>query len=195
MIDIEAYTDIGVEESTGAIVLGPGPDAPPGFRKYYFRPEDGRHTRFRHHSRSSGGGEGSDGGEIVVSERGRCSGGAMREDDLELPVGEDEDVFEGDGGGFLGEWLSGFHRDRFKVVRDERDAYMNLQVQLNSWFLIVVVVSHIQRIGCQPEKTTLHGGQSRLWSAEQGEENKKKRIAAYPPPPHPPHCSFGKVNK
>ena len=26
---------------------------------------------------------------------------------------------------------------------------------------VVVVVSHIQRIGCQPEKTTLHGGQSR----------------------------------
>ena len=33
-------------------------------------------------------------------------------------------------------------------------------------------VSHIQRIGCQPEKTTLHGGQSRSWSAEQGIENK-----------------------
>ena len=34
--------------------------------------------------------------------------------------------------------------------------------------VVVVVVSHIQRIGCQPEKTTLHGGQSRSWSAEQG---------------------------
>ena len=33
--------------------------------------------------------------------------------------------------------------------------------------VVVVVVSHIQRIGCQPEKTTLHGGQSRSWSAEQ----------------------------
>ena len=32
--------------------------------------------------------------------------------------------------------------------------------------VVVVVVSHIQRIGCQPEKTTLHGGQSRSWSAE-----------------------------
>ena len=30
------------------------------------------------------------------------------------------------------------------------------------------VVSHIQRIGCQPEKTALPGGQSRSWSAEQG---------------------------
>ena len=56
--------------------------------------------------------------------------------------------------------------------------------------VVVVVVSHIQRIGCQPEKTTLHGGQSRSWSAEQGKENKRKSLAAYPPP-HPPHCSFG----
>ena len=45
--------------------------------------------------------------------------------------------------------------------------------------LVVVVVSHIQRIGCQPEKTTLHGGQSRSWSAEQGKENKRKSLAAY----------------
>ena len=51
--------------------------------------------------------------------------------------------------------------------------------------VVVVVVSHIQRIGCQPEKTTLHGGQSRSWSAEQGKENKRKSLAAYPPPtPH-----------
>ena len=38
----------------------------------------------------------------------------------------------------------------------------------NYCVVVVVVVSHIQRIGCQPEKTTLHGGQSRSWSAEQG---------------------------
>ena len=34
-----------------------------------------------------------------------------------------------------------------------------------------------------PKKTTLHGGQSRSWSAEQGKENKRKSLAAYPPPP------------
>ena len=34
-------------------------------------------------------------------------------------------------------------------------------------------------------KTTLHGGQSRSWSAEQGKENKRKSLAAYPPPPPP----------
>ena len=43
--------------------------------------------------------------------------------------------------------------------------------------VVVVVVSHIQRIGCHPEKTTLHGGQSRSWSAEQGKENKRKSLA------------------
>ena len=57
--------------------------------------------------------------------------------------------------------------------------------------VVVVVASHIQRIGCQPEKTTLHGGRSRSWSAEQGKENKRKKYGNIPPPPHPPHCSFG----
>ena len=42
---------------------------------------------------------------------------------------------------------------------------------------------------CQPEKTTLHGDQSRSWFAEQGKENKKTSLAAYPLP-HRPHCSF-----
>ena len=49
--------------------------------------------------------------------------------------------------------------------------------------MYVVVVSHIQRIGCQPEKTTLHGGQSRSWSAEQGKKEKEKVWQRTPPPP------------
>ena len=61
--------------------------------------------------------------------------------------------------------------------------------------VVVVVVSHIQRIGCQPEKTTLHGGQSRSWSAEQGKENKRKSLAAYPPPPTPHTARSEKINK
>ena len=40
-----------------------------------------------------------------------------------------------------------------------------------------------------PKKTTLHGGQSRSWSAEQGEKKKKKTSLAAPPPPA--RCSFG----
>ena len=33
---------------------------------------------------------------------------------------------------------------------------------------VSVLLSHIQRIGCQSGKTTLHGDRSRSWSAEQG---------------------------
>ena len=39
-------------------------------------------------------------------------------------------------------------------------------------------------------KTTLHGGQSRSWSAEQGKENKRKKVWQHIPP-HPPYCSIG----
>ena len=35
---------------------------------------------------------------------------------------------------------------------------------------------------CQPEKTTLHGGQSRSWFAEQGKYSKKRKsLVAHPP--------------
>ena len=34
-----------------------------------------------------------------------------------------------------------------------------------------------------PKKTTLHGGQSRSWSAEQGKKEKKKSGSAPPPAP------------
>ena len=40
---------------------------------------------------------------------------------------------------------------------------------------------------------SLHGGQSRSWSAEQGKENKRKRLAAYPPTPHTARSE--KINK
>ena len=52
----------------------------------------------------------------------------------------------------------------------------------------IVVVSHIQRIGYQPEKTALHGGQSRSWPAKQGKENKKRKPGGEPP--LPPRCSY-----
>ena len=60
--------------------------------------------------------------------------------------------------------------------------------------VVVVVVSHIQRIGCQPEKTTLHGSQSRSWSAEQGKKEKEKVWQRTPPPPRA-RCSFGEKIK
>ena len=47
--------------------------------------------------------------------------------------------------------------------------------------VVAVVAFHIQRIGCRPEKTTLHGVQSRSSSAEQGKKEKRKSLAAQPP--------------
>ena len=50
---------------------------------------------------------------------------------------------------------------------------------------VVVVVCYIQRIGCQPGKTTLHDGQSRSWSANQGKNKNKNKSPSAPPPPPP----------
>ena len=44
------------------------------------------------------------------------------------------------------------------------------------------------------KKTTLHGGQSRSWSAEQGKKEKEKVWQRTPPPPRA-RCSFGEKNK
>ena len=41
-----------------------------------------------------------------------------------------------------------------------------------------------------PKKTTLHNGQSRAWSVEEGKEKKRESLAA-PAPPTPQCCSFG----
>ena len=99
--------------------------------------------------------------------------------------------------GILPEEQSGFRPNRFTtdmmfVIRRLQELARKKRIPL--YVVVVVVVSHIQRIGCQPEKTTLHGGQSRSWSAEQGKENKRKSLAAYPPPT--PHTARSeKINK
>ena len=43
--------------------------------------------------------------------------------------------------------------------------------------VVVVFVPH-------KKTNTLHGGQSHLWSAKQGKENKKKKYGSAPPPPY-----------
>ena len=58
-------------------------------------------------------------------------------------------------------------------------------------FQVLLLFLTFSVLVANPKKTILHGGQSCSWSAEQGKENKRKRLAAYPPPPTPPHCSFG----
>ena len=71
----------------------------------------------------------------------------------------------------------------------------NMLLIVNRRNVVVVVVSHIQRIGCQPEKTTLHGGQSRSWPAKQGKKKKKKKSESASPLPPPARGSFGEKKK
>ena len=48
---------------------------------------------------------------------------------------------------------------------------------------VVCCCSHIQHIGCQPDRTTsLHGNQSRSQSAEQRKNNKKRKFGSTAPP-------------
>ena len=42
---------------------------------------------------------------------------------------------------------------------------------VHQFVVAVVVVSHFSVLVANPKKTTLHGGQSRSWSAEQGKKN------------------------
>ena len=97
-----------------------------------------------------------------------------------------------------GEWAGWHETGRPNLSRETKFPGGNGDKEIFPWsadhVVVVVVLSHIQRIGCQPEKTTLHGGQSRSWSAEQGKENKRKSLAAYPPPT--PHTARSeKINK
>ena len=51
-------------------------------------------------------------------------------------------------------------------------------------FYVEDVVSQVQRIGCQPDRTTFFShssGQSRSWFAEQRKENKKGKFGTPPP--------------
>ena len=60
--------------------------------------------------------------------------------------------------------------------------------------LLVVVISHIQRIGDQPEKNNLHGGQFLSWSAEQEEKNKNRKSGSVPPTPPVMHRAVQMMN-
>ena len=64
--------------------------------------------------------------------------------------------------------------------------------------LLFVVVSHIQRIGYQPEKKLLYTVANPARGLLNREKKKKKKSGSSPPPPPPPtaRCSFGeKENK
>ena len=59
--------------------------------------------------------------------------------------------------------------------------------------VVVLLFLTFSALVANPKKTTLHGGQSRSWSAEQEKNNNKKSGSAPPPPPE--RCSFGEKKK
>ena len=56
-------------------------------------------------------------------------------------------------------------------------------------FVVVVVVSHIQRIGGQPEKTILYTVANPARGLLNREKRTKEKVWQHTPP-YPPHCSF-----
>ena len=66
---------------------------------------------------------------------------------------------------------------------------------LNSCYMLLLFLT-FSALVANPKKTTLHGGQSRSWSAEQGK--KEKVWQRIPPPPPPPRALLvrrKKINK
>ena len=62
--------------------------------------------------------------------------------------------------------------------------------------LLLVLFLTFSVLVANPKKTTLHGGQSRSWSAEQEKENKRKSLAAHHPPLLPtPHTARSERKK
>ena len=49
--------------------------------------------------------------------------------------------------------------------------------------LLLLLFLAFSALVANPKKTTLHGGQSRSWSAEQGKKEKEKVWQRTPPPP------------
>ena len=52
-------------------------------------------------------------------------------------------------------------------------------------YVVVVVVSHIQRIGCQPEKKLLYTVANPARGLLNREKKKKEKSGSAPPPPRP----------
>ena len=62
----------------------------------------------------------------------------------------------------------------------------------SSFVVVVVVASYFQRIGCQPEKTTVHGVADPARVLLDSENITKPSVAAHAPAPPPPSSfSFG----
>ena len=58
-----------------------------------------------------------------------------------------------------------------------------------NYAMLLLLFLTFSALVANPKKTTLHGGQSRSWSAEQGKKEKEKVWQRTPPPPPPPRAA------
>ena len=101
-------------------------------------------------------------------------------------------------GGIRNTLMSVYSSDSQLLLFKEKSDYFQLLFKEKSDFqllLLLLLFLTFSVLVASPKKTTLHGGQSRSWSAEQGKENKRKSLAAYPPPPTPHTARSEKINK
>ena len=62
--------------------------------------------------------------------------------------------------------------------------------------IVLLLFSHIQRIGCQPEKKKLYTVANPARGLLNREKKKKKKSGSAPPPPPPrARCSFGDLHQ
>ena len=84
--------------------------------------------------------------------------------------------------------LGSFYFKQFLLIKSDLQRPFCVVCLLNV-FVVIVVVSHIHRIGCQPEKllyTVANPARGLLNREKRTKEKVWQRTR-----PHPPHCSFG----
>ena len=77
----------------------------------------------------------------------------------------------------------------FPCSADHEQDWQLYPVDLYSCHMLLLLFLTFSVLVVNPKKSSLHGGQSRSWSAEQ--EEKKKKCLAAPSPPPPLRCSLG----
>ena len=66
--------------------------------------------------------------------------------------------------------------------------WLCMAIHISVQLLLLLLFLTFSALVANPKKTTLHGGQPRSWSAEQGKKKKKEKVWQRSPPP-PPHAA------
>ena len=78
------------------------------------------------------------------------------------------------------------------LVAGRRQQSESIEAALDMELLLLLLFLTFSALVVHPKKTTLHGGQSRSWSAEQGKKEKEK---VWQRPPTLARCSFPLVRR